>query len=554
MNTARSGLSDGSVRSRASSAGRYRTTARSSEVDESLFGDSTAKKKRSQSAGRVRSENDQGGNGSLGSARSEMSQGSAGSFGRRGIASAGRVRPTMVRRDELAPTAVVVGRAELNRIKASTVIRTNAEIRAEREEMLRQRDIAKAESKRRKDRMKELGAKALQQQNMTAEDIERDIQRKALLAAASKKRNENNDGVKLLNTYGARAAAFTLRQDQIVQKRQTELKEMEYDRRMCAVMELERLKDLERREAVEAVKVKKRHDDREVLMQQIEERKQQRQREQEQTRLEGEKMKEQIEAARLEELARQQQKAEIAAQKRIEIARENDKAIERKKDVLREELEADLEVVRYNEKKAEMDRQREEAEFAAEAEKNRLQKKMLDSQEKAQEERGEMDELRGKRHQEELERKVRAREEAEAAKRAEQQRLMGQARIDQMAAKDAARAQEIARQKHEYVEAQRAATAMQEREDAEQRVWMEKRAAHRASLDQQVFDKHANDGDEAEQKRLDGLHLRQDFANELAVLEKTRKEIIAEFRKQGVDERFMSEMVRADMRKFQMRC
>ena len=186
--------------------------------------------------------------------------------------------------------------------------------------------------------------------------------------------------------------------------------------------------------------------------------------------------------------------------------------------------------------------------------KHALQKKMLDSQERAQEESGEMDELRSKRHMEELERKQRGREAAEAAKRAESQRLMAQARIDQMANKEAARADEVSRQKYEYVEAQKAAAEMQGREDAEQRLCEAKRAAHRKALDQQLLDKHANDGDEAEGKRLDGVHLRQDFANELAVLEKTRKEIIADFRKQGVDERFMSEMVRADMRKFQMRC
>ena len=376
MDTARSWASSGSgrsagsarsARSRASSAGRYRTAARSSEVDESLFGSSSEKKKkRVQSAPRQRADLENGGGFNGGGSDGGMSMRSARSGGSGGIASA-RMRPTMafVRRDELAPTAAVVSASQLQRIQASTVIRTNEEVMAEREEVVRLRDIAKAEAKKRKDYMREKGAAALQQQNMTAIDIENDIQRKAKLAAAQKQRDNNNDGVKLLNTYGARAAAFTLRKDQIVQKREQELKDMAYERRMTAVMEVERLRDLKRREGVEAMKLKKRHDDREVLMQQIDERRHQKQREQEQTRLEGVKMKEQIEGARQEELARLQQRADIAAQKRVEIARENEKAIERKKDGLREELEADLQVVRYNEQKAAFDRQREEKEYEA---------------------------------------------------------------------------------------------------------------------------------------------------------------------------------------------
>ena len=164
-----------------------------------------------------------------------------------------------------------------------------------------------------------------------------------------------------------------------------------------------------------------------------------------------------------------------------------------------------------------------------------------------------MDELRMKRHMEELERKERQREQADAKWRADQQKLMAQARIDQMRLKEQARAAEVTRQQEEYHNAKVAAREMQMREDAEVVEAHRKRYEHRDLLLQQIADKHANDGWEDEAKRKEGLALRQEFATELAVLEKTRAEIIGEFRKQGVDERFMSEMVRADMRKFQMR-
>jgi len=508
-----SARSNNSSRSSGSS-GRYRRRAAGSEVDESLFG------------------------------------GSSGGGARPALVKPGR---RTITRGEADPAASVVSNSMLQRIRASTIIRTEEEIRAEQEKVRADREAAKKEAKKRKDYMRAKGRAAEKVQHRTDIDVQNDIERKAKLEAAQKQRDENNDGVKALLTLGARAAAFTLRQNQLRDKEERAKEEAEYDRRMDVVMEVDRLRDLQARERVESIKHKKRIDDREVLMQQIAERKQQKIRQQEAVRLEGLAMVEQVRKAREEELQRAKERADVAAEKRIEIARENSKAVERKKDALRAELEADLEVVRYNEQKAERERIREQEEFAREEAKKEQQKKLLDDQERAQQESGEMDELRMKRHMEELERKERQREQADAKWRADQQKLMAQARIDQMRLKEQARAAEVTRQQEEYHNAKVAAREMQMREDAEVVEAHRKRYEHRDLLLQQIADKHANDGWEDEAKRKEGLALRQEFATELAVLEKTRAEIIGEFRKQGVDERFMSEMVRADMRKFQMR-
>merc|ERR1719238_1872003 len=343
---------------------------------------------------------------------------------------------------EADPAASVVSNSMLQRIRASTIIRTEEEIRAEQEKVRADREAAKKEAKKRKDYMRAKGRAAEKVKHRTDIDVQNDIERKAKLEAAQKQRDENNDGVKALLTLGARAAAFTLRQNQLRDKEERAKEEAEYDRRMYLVMEVDRLRDLQARERVESIKHKKRIDDREVLMQQIAERKQQKIRQQEAVRLEGLAMVEQVRKER---------------------------------------------------------------------------------------------------------------EQADAKWRADQQKLMAQARIDQMRLKEQARAAEVTRQQEEYHNAKVAAREMQMREDAEVAEAHRKRYEHRDLLLQQIADKHANDGWEDEAKRKEGLALRQEFATELAVLEKTRAEIIGEFRKQGVDERFMSEMVRADMRKFQMR-
>ena len=98
------------------------------------------------------------------------------------------------------------------------------------------------------------GRAAEKVQHRTDIDVQNDIERKAKLEAAQKQRDENNDGIKALLTLGARASAFTLRQNQLRDKEERMKEEAEYDRRMDIVMEVDRLRDLQARERVEAIK------------------------------------------------------------------------------------------------------------------------------------------------------------------------------------------------------------------------------------------------------------------------------------------------------------
>lgn len=83
---------------------------------------------------------------------------------------------------------------------------------------------------------------------------------------ADKTMDENLDLVKMLNTLGARAAAFTIRDRQLAEKGGYGKAQREYDAKMDLLMEIDRLEDLKKRDDAEALRRRKRVEDRKVLV------------------------------------------------------------------------------------------------------------------------------------------------------------------------------------------------------------------------------------------------------------------------------------------------
>jgi len=70
---------------------------------------------------------------------------------------------------------------------------------------------------------------------------------------AEKQISSNSDAVKLLNSMGQRAIAFTIRDQQLKEKRRLEELERQLERRTDMMMEVDRLKDIHRRETEEVI-------------------------------------------------------------------------------------------------------------------------------------------------------------------------------------------------------------------------------------------------------------------------------------------------------------
>jgi hypothetical protein len=82
--------------------------------------------------------------------------------------------------------------------------------------------------------------------------------KQAIRDMAEKQIDNNFDVVKLLNSMAQRAAAFTIRDQQLEEKHRLELQQKEFEKKMDMMIELDRLKDIQRREEEENYKRSKR--------------------------------------------------------------------------------------------------------------------------------------------------------------------------------------------------------------------------------------------------------------------------------------------------------
>ena len=131
------------------------------------------------------------------------------------------------------------------------MIKTDAEIAADREHAERLKEQREKLSKERKDRMKELEKRSVLLAKKSDVEIAEIAKKQAIRSMAEKKLDNNSDVVKLLNSMAKRATAFTIRDQQLEEKERLAKIEKEYDQRMDVMIEIDRVQDIMRREEEE---------------------------------------------------------------------------------------------------------------------------------------------------------------------------------------------------------------------------------------------------------------------------------------------------------------
>merc|ERR1719446_649724 len=111
--------------------------------------------------------------------------------------------------------------------------------------------IKRAQSNARKAKMARKAAESAARAPKSDVELLAAAEKQARLEAAGVQRDEQLDSVKALNTLGTRAAAFTIRKQQLKEKAEREQRDKDYDDRMNAMMELDCLRDLRERELIE---------------------------------------------------------------------------------------------------------------------------------------------------------------------------------------------------------------------------------------------------------------------------------------------------------------
>lgn len=447
----------------------------------------------------------------------------------------------------VAASDVVVGENELARIKGSAIVRSEAQQQAEKDRLAAIRAEKEKYANDRKTRMKMLEEKAEKAKKKSDVEIDREARADALRKMAAEKLTDNSDVVKQLKSMAARAQAFSIRDKQKEEKKDREAIETEIDRRQDIMMEIDRVKDIKRREEIEAEKLRKRKADGKIITEQIEVRRRARLLEAEAREQEAQQM-----IARMKKLEEQDKieaaKREIeVAKSREEVIKANEAFIAGKKAAREAEIKEMEDLLLYQAMKDKELAEREAEEEAKEAAKKARQAKLLEQQEKAQDSAGKLDELRARRAAEEYERRMRREEKEKAAKkRADMQELLASRRKQQedqhrMAELEKETVAEEVRQGLMYMK------KMDEREANDQAHKKRLADEHRRVLHDQIEIRAEKRNAGRGNTFAEGEKNRQTRIAEIAKLDIIRKNMVERLTNEGVNPVYLSEMKNVDI-------
>uniref|UniRef100_A0A3Q3J8C3 Cilia- and flagella-associated protein 45 n=1 Tax=Monopterus albus TaxID=43700 RepID=A0A3Q3J8C3_MONAL len=286
-----------------------------------------------------------------------------------------------------------------------------------------------------------------------------------LVERASALRMEQEEEVKKLNKLILGAQCQATRDAQIQEKKQIQMEMLEEEKRLDAMMEVERRKALETVEQIAELHKQQRI--------QIQQRLEEKHLQDELKAQEREHLLESQERMNLEDLKALEKKKEELQHLQEEIMRINAETVRAKEQRREEEKLADMRDMEYIQKKLLQER---EAEYEAEQRRIKKEKeleiaRLRARQERAKDYKAEQDELRARRNQEIADRQWRRKEKELAAKRAQEQAMLKAYRLEQVHHKEKLLSIEAGREKatFESVLVQQEAIIKQKEEEEKQR-------------------------------------------------------------------------------------
>lgn len=238
---------------------------------------------------------------------------------------------------------------------------------------------------------------------------------------------------------------------------------------------------------------------------------------------------------------------------RKKVAASNDQALLMKQAVLRKEQEEDDKIVEYQRAKAAREAAEEEAADERKRQADLQTAKLVALQEKANDNRSALDELRAKRAFEAQERKERETQLAKKEKADRERDEMMRDRAHAIRVKQAQKAMAIKEEESEYVKIGMNSAKALERDRCRLSSEHEKRLVNRRYIQKQIRDKEEIRAASAVSKFHEGDSIQQDFRLEREKLERKRTEMVQTLAREGVNATYLTEMKRVDIGKIQMR-
>ncbi|KAA6384207.1 MAG: putative flagella associated protein [Streblomastix strix] len=441
--------------------------------------------------------------------------------------------------------ATVLTKSDLQRMRQLAQLeKTAEEVEKERKSTETQRKYNATQSRR--DAMIKREQEKLSNIAPSDMDILHKIEHDEKVEQAQETRDMLLDDAKAMCSLMQFARAAAIRDNQKVERGRLKQREKDEEVEWANIMEADRVKALEAREASERAKAIERREGAKVIITQMEERKLERERLKDEKEREEEARVRDMERMRLEDIEQRRLKVLHSKELNEQITKENMKMQERKDMEKMLEVEDDKRIAQYLREKA----QREEE---AELEKRRIAKekeietaRLRALQEKFIDTKAQKDELAAKRAFEDSERKWRAKQKFDAAEKARVEKEVKDMRDLQVLAKKIMLQDAEQREREEFDNIVR---RVKQEEEKERQAGITKLVAandNKEGVRAQMIARQENKARQREFELKETEDLKKGEFDLLARLQRIKDRKIARLRAEGVPEKYIVDLLNYD--------
>ncbi|XP_068172885.1 cilia- and flagella-associated protein 45 isoform X2 [Antennarius striatus] len=506
---------------------RYRTLAPNSQVDETLFGNPKPLDRRGNSAPKAKNQSQNREEGTTIQ-----------------LISKDLIRNLRVPFRDPSGESVILPSDKFEQITARSRVLTKEEKEAQKEahQRKRQEEIAAAEERN----LQILQADQSGMGNKVLTELEQEAQHHAqcLVERARAVRAEQEEEIKKLNKLILSAQCQATRDAQILEKKEIQKELSEEEKRLDAMMELERRKALETEEQIHELRKQQRISGMQQIYEQIQKRLEDKNMEEEMKEHEKQRIRDTLEKMNLEDLQALEKKRKEQQLLQVEIMRINAETMQTKEQMREEEKLADLREMEYIRKKMEREAEHEAEQRRIKKEKELEITRMRARQERAKDYKAEQDALRARRHQESADREWRRKEKELAAKKAQDDAMLRAARVEQVHCKEHLLSMEAGREKAEFervLKVQQEAIMKEKEEEGKQR---QKAQRHAEAIRNQVRECELSAIAQRRQTFKEADRLMEEARQRQARLNEIKQKKLRELKATGLSEKYCREVER----------
>ncbi|XP_075998777.1 cilia- and flagella-associated protein 45-like [Genypterus blacodes] len=365
-----------------------------------------------------------------------------------------------------------------------------------------------------------------------------------LLGQANDFKMEQEEEIKMLNKLILSAQCHAGCDAQMLEKKEIQEVLAGEDKRLDDIMATERRKALENQKKIQELHKQRRISGRELILEQIKERQEERDLQLELKDQEGKQLLQNQEKLNKEELKALEKKREEQSLLQQEIMRINAETLRVKEVKKEEERQADIKAMEYINNKMEKEAEYEAEQKRKKKEKEKETEKLRALQQREKDYKADLDALRARRNQEKTEREWRIKEKQLAGRKAQEDAMLKAARLEQIKYREHMVGIKVGQEKAEaerLLRVQQEAIAKEKEEEERQR---QKLLRHSAAIRQQVRERELIAMAQRKEIFKEGDKLNEAARQRRIRLEDFKEKKLRELKATGIPDKYCKEVER----------